>query len=278
LTIAFFEVGNKLIKAKIIMIVFCLLGIWLIWDFRLIGLFAYTAILFCVSLSGIFETGVMPKSQEKKTVQAMYLTISLIFVLVIAMGFAGLLRPTSVAIAKAANVPSFYDNVVLLLNGNQDELTRLLGELDSRKQRKILAEVRQVGNSKNIYYAVSIISLASSIAFVVFKSICITNSRLPFIDVVKILEMNSRAKWDGIHKLFRTRVGFCVGGLTVLGMFFQYFVTSRVGIENVGGFWADGPTMRSRGNIAVLALFYQITFLFVLWHYARFPFRLKSKK
>jgi len=48
------------------MIVFCILGLWLVWDYRLLGLFSYAALLFCISISGIFETGVMPKYKEKK--------------------------------------------------------------------------------------------------------------------------------------------------------------------------------------------------------------------
>lgn len=276
LTIASFEVGNGLIKSKIIMIAFCIFGIWLVWDFRLFGLFAYAALLFCISLSGVFETGVMPKSQEKKAIQAMYWTIFGILVFVIAIGFTSLLRPVSVAIAKASSLPSYYDNVVLLLSGNQEEVAQLLANAEFHERQKILSQIDLVGNAINLYYAVSIISLASSAAFVVFTSMCMTKSRLPHIDKAEISAMNARARVNVTHNLTTMRIAFCLGGLCVLGVFFLYFVTSRIGVENVGSFWGRSGT--SRGNIAAMGLLLQIMFLFLLWNFARFPFGLKPNK
>jgi len=255
------------------MVAFSILGIWLVWDFRLLGLFAYAALLFCVSLSGIFETGVMSKSREKKTIQAMYWTILLIFVLVVVISFTGWLKPISVGVAKAPTVPSYYDNVVLLLGGSQEEVAQLLADLDFQKRRKIILEIDQVRNAKNFYYVTSITSLLASAVFVVFTSMCITKSRLPHIDEAEISAMNARARVDISHNLITMRIIFCVSGLIALGIFFLYFVVSRIGLENVGGFWSSAS--RSAGNIAAAALLIQIILFFPLWHFVRYPFGLK---
>jgi len=108
----------------------------------------------------------------------MYWAIFLIFALIVVIGFAGWLRPISVAVAKAPTLPSYYDNVVLLLGGSQEDVTQLLADMDFQKQRKIILEIDQVGNSKNLYYITSITSLVASAVFVFFTSMCITKSRL----------------------------------------------------------------------------------------------------
>lgn len=175
------------------------------WDYRLLGLFAYAALLFCVSLSGIFETDVMPKHEEKKTIQVMYWTIALVFTFAIIFAFTGGLRPIAVAVAKAPTVQSYYDNIVLLLNASQEEVAQLLADLDSQKRRKIISEINRVGNSKNLYYATSITSLIASAIFVIFTSMCITKTRLPFIDEAEISAMNARARVNVTHNLTTMR-------------------------------------------------------------------------
>jgi len=258
------------------MIAFCILGIWLVWDYRLLGLFAYTALIFCISLSGIFETEVMPKYKEKKTLQAMYWTIFLIFALVVVISFTGWLRPISVAVAKAPSIPSYYDNVVLLLGESQEEVAQLLADMDFQKRRKIISEIDQVGNAKNLYYVTSITSLLASAVFVFFTSMCITKSRLPYIDEAEISAMNARARVYITHKLLTMRIFFCLSGVTLLCVFFLCYVTSKIGLENVGSFWKDSG--RGRGNLAALVLFFQMYVIFSLWHFARYPFGLKPNK
>lgn len=70
--------------------------------------------------------------------------------------------------------------------------------------------------------------------------------------------MNARAQVDITHNLITMRIFFCVSGLAALGIFFLYFVMSRIGLENVGTFWSN--TRPRGGNLAALALFFQIIF------------------
>jgi len=185
------------------------------------------------------------------------------------------------AVAKGPTLPSFYDNIVILIDGSKDDATQLLIDIDPRKRRKIISQVGYVERHRNLYYAVNIISLATSVTFVALTSMCITKSRLPYMDDATLLVIKERAKTrtDIIHNLLSMRILYCLVGVTFLGGFFYYFVTSRIGLENVGPFWSLGRGGRGLGgNLAAFALYFQAHVYFVLWHFARFPFGLKRRK
>lgn len=272
---------NGLGKNAFIKLTFCIIGIWLVWEFRLLGVFVYSALLFCVSLAGAFHAEFMPKDKEKKIARAMYWTMFAISVAVVAMSYTDWMKPISIAVAKGPILPSFQDNVVLLLDGSKEDVAQLLADTDAQKRRRIIKEIEAAKERIYVYYTVNLISIALSLIYVVFTSMCITKSRRAFIDEAALdASVREQGRVIVTHTLLKGRVAFCLAGVIYLGLAFLYFVAFKIGPDNVGTFWAGRGRFgyNESPSYFVGLLMYQGYAYFVLWHFARYPFALIRRK
>jgi len=259
-------------KSNLIFLVFCTLGIWLVWEFRLLGLFIYAAILFCIRYGNVFPAGTMPKDKEKAIIWSMYGFTILCYVLAIVASGLGWLKPASIQIASSAMLPSVYDNAVILISSTPDQLDTLLANSEFEKRKRLLFGInlaRKSGyDSKYLFYAVNLTSLAALVIFVILTSGCMFKSRLPHVDEGEILKMHARARLNVSYSVNTIRIIYFCVGIILLGIFFAYYIWFRIGLEDIDVFLRRGP----RGHNLFRGLILQLFMQFILWNFARFPF------
>jgi len=109
-------------KHNLIIVGFSILGLWLVWELRLLGLFIYGIIIYGSRFFGLAPTKTIPKIREKNIIYSMYAYILITFILFFLAEAIGWLEPVAIKVAAEAYLPSLYDNSSLLVNGGGREL------------------------------------------------------------------------------------------------------------------------------------------------------------
>jgi len=250
-------------------LVVCLVGLYLVIEFRLLGLFGFVLLLVFINKLGFQSAIPLPKHKEEFCVRLMYGLIFVAFSFSFIGSYAGFLEAMSLKLASLAKIPSMFDNAAVLMNADEDGLKTLLSGIDDRK--RVLLEYR-ITHSKMSYnyspimfYITNVVSFAALIIFVVLVSTCLRRPRLAYIDTAEVALINSRAKANIKYDIKFLRHLFCWVGVCSLAVYYLYFVQMRLDIGNTGALISTRP------YTVFVGLMMQLIAQFALWNFAR-PF------